>query len=210
MLVLTRIICGVELCNSFVWKFSKFWMRQMEGMDCEFSEFHVWWEHTSTHLGFCSSVQFLFTVQLQAPCLLLLKLPRRHAWSLIHKKLSCALGERWAYFGLLQVWPESTLEGFLERWQRRCAEQLRPYSRRPIEAMAWLHNARKVPALPAVAEAAFSVQVGFLPSTAASLTSVARSLGTKRASPPISFQNALLSLFLLLEACCFFFLLLFL
>lgn len=58
MLVLTLIICGVELCNSFVWKFSKSWMRQMDGMDNEFNELHVWWDHTSTHLGFCGSVQF--------------------------------------------------------------------------------------------------------------------------------------------------------
>lgn len=29
---------------------------EMDGLDSEFNELHVWWDHTSTHLCFCSSV----------------------------------------------------------------------------------------------------------------------------------------------------------
>lgn len=31
---------------------------EMDGLDSEFNELHVWWDHTSIHLCFCSSVQF--------------------------------------------------------------------------------------------------------------------------------------------------------
>lgn len=78
--------------------------------------------------------------------------------------------------------------------------------------MAWLYNSRKVPALLVVAEATFSVpQVGF---SSQALQRFSYFCGqvtwNKETFLPHLFPECIIFLFLLLEGCDFFFLLLFL
>lgn len=141
MLVLTLIVCGVELCNSFVWKYSKSWMRlkwmawTMISMSCMC--------YGTTPTLICVSValcNFLVTVQLQAPHLLLLKLLWGHEWSLIHR--SCHVlwvnDERILACSLLNLNP--LWKGFSNADSLDVLNSCWHTVWRPIEAMAWLYN----------------------------------------------------------------------
>lgn len=102
---LSLIVCGVQLCSSYVWKYSDLNEAEMAGtMSCMCGG-----DHTSVCLCFCSNVQFPGSSS-KGPIFLLLKWLCCE-WSSIHKALSRAQSAPWAYFGLCPAYLNTFWKG---------------------------------------------------------------------------------------------------